>query len=96
MLRQVRVILKIYFGILQNEEQRLKRKMHLFMNEMCNFGMCHGFKYFHTYLRGREELIVRIRTETSYIEEKLADSNLRKKSYDLNFSDSHTELPHDK
>lgn len=87
----------LHLCTLQNEEQRLKRKMHSFMNEMCNFGMCHGFKYFHTYLRGREELIVRIQTETSFIEEKAADTNRRKKSYDMTaFSDSFTDVPHDK
>eukprot|EP00794_Sanderia_malayensis_P011348 gene11348-12531_t len=41
----------------------IKKKLHGFLNDLLRFGSLKGFRYFQMYLRGREELVVRVQNE---------------------------------
>ena len=84
--------------MLKNEEQKLKKKMQAFMNDMCHLSMCNGFKYFRSYLRGREELILNISNNTTKDSplNSIIDEGLRNIFSELSASDSYADLPYNK
>eukprot|EP00795_Rhopilema_esculentum_P016944 gene16944-8434_t len=47
------------------KEQFIKKKLHGFLNDLLRFGCAKGFRYFDTYLRGREELLLKVQNEQS-------------------------------
>lgn len=45
------------------QEEAAKKKLHGFLSDLLKFGCLKGFKYFTMYMRGREELLVRVQNE---------------------------------